>query len=348
LLPDTLDLAFGRTELPKEERQQPPPIAAAGVAGLVEAARLDPTRFDPGPEPAPARRGFLGGPAGSLLLHLLPLLTLVTWLRPPLEMPVPIPVQLVIEQPPPAPPTPATPEAKAQTPPPGRLASDDFGKVGPNKGPQTPETEQPAQNKPPSSATAAAPAEPEAPAEPPSQPIEQTQTASLVAPPIIQPPVQPSLSAVTLEPPPPPPPEPPAPKPRAVARPSAMSGLVLPLPLHADSANPAVASARYPGPSASRDEYCAYALSLTLRHLDLLPDSLLGARRGETTVTIRLRADGSIVSAMVARSSGYIDIDERVTKMVYAVGKFPPLPSWLTTPVADFTFRLHFPHPPVR
>jgi TonB family protein len=125
-----------------------------------------------------------------------------------------------------------------------------------------------------------------------------------------------------------------------------MSGLVLPLPLQADSRNPAVASARYPGPSASRDEYCAYALSLVLRHLDLLPDSLVAARRGETFVTIRLRTDGSIMSAMVSRGSGYLDIDERVTKMVLAVGKFPPLPNWITTSVADFTFRLHFPHGP--
>jgi TonB family protein len=324
------------------------------MASLAEAARpdptqLDPTRLDPGPEPAPVRRGVWGGPAGSLLLHLLPLLALVTWLRPPLEIPKPIPVQLVIEQPPPPPePAPAAPQAKPQTRPPGRLSSDDYGKVGPNKGPQTPDTEQPAQNKPLSSGTPEAPAEPTAAAQPSKEPVEQpTQTASLVAPPIIQPPPRPNLPAITLEPPPPPP-EPPAPKRPAVTHPSAMTGLMLPLPLQADSRNPAVASARYPGPSASRDEYCAYALSLVLRHLDLLPDSLIGARRGETLVTIRIRADGSIMNAMVSHGSGYIDIDERVTKMVNAVGKFPPLPNWLTTPVADFTFRLHFPHPPAR
>ena len=318
----------------------------AGTAALVEATRLDPTRVDPGPDPTPARRGFFGGPVGSLLLHLLPLLALVTWLRPPLEMPAPFPVRLVIEEPPPAPPAPA-PEAKPQTPP-GRRASDDLGKVGPNKGPQTPEAEQQAQNKPPSSDIPAAPTEAETAAKPSSQADEPSQTASLVTPPIIAPPAQPSLPGVTIEPPPPPlpPPEPPAPKHRAVTHPSAISGLVLPLPLHADSANPAAASARYPGPSASRDEYCAYALALTLRHLDLLPDSLLGARRGDTTVTIRLRVDGSIMNAMVAHGSGYIDIDERVTQMVYAVGKFPPLPSWLPGPVAAFTFHLHFPHRP--
>jgi len=299
----------------------------------------------------PVRRGFRGGPAGSLLLHLLPLLAFVSWLRPPLDIPAPIPVQLVIEQPPPPPPapTPAAPQPKPKTPPPGRLSSDDYGKVGPNKGPQTPDTEQPAQNKPLSSGTPEAPAEPAAATEPSKEPVEQqTQTASLVAPPIIKPPPRPNLPAVDIEPPPPPPPEPPAPKRRAVTHPSAMTGLVLPLPLQADSRNPAIASARYPGPSATRDEYCAYALSLVLRHLDLLPDSLVAARRGETLVTIRLRTDGSIMSAMVSHGSGYIDIDERVTKMVYAVGKFPPLPSWVTTSVADFTFRLHFPHGPGR
>jgi hypothetical protein len=271
----------------------------------------------------------------------------VTWLRPPLDIPAPIPVQLVIEQPPPPPPapTPAAPQPKPKTPPPGRLSSDDFGKVGPNKGPQTPDTEQPAQNKPLSSGTPDAPTEPAAAAKPSHEPVEQqTQTASLVAPPIIEAPPRPNLPAVTIEPPPPP--EPPAPKRRVVTHPSAMTGLVLPLPLQADSRNPAIASARYPGPSATRDEYCAYALSLVLRHLDLLPDSLVAARRGETFVTIRLRTDGTIMSAMVSRGSGYIDIDERVTKMVYAVGKFPPLPGWVTTSVADFTFRLHFPHGP--
>lgn len=328
-------------------------IAAAAIAGRVEAIRLDPTRSDPGPEPAPPRRRFSGGPAGSLLLHLLPLLALVTWLRPPLEMPAPIPVQLVIEQPPPPPPAPApeTPKTQPRAPPQGRLASDDFGKVGPDTGPKSPDTEQRPQSKPPSSGTEAPVAEPMAAAKPePTEPPKQTveRTASLVAPPVVEPLAQPTLPAVSLQlPPPPPPPEPPA-KHRPAERPPALTGLVLPLPLHADSRSAAVASAHYPGPSATRDEYCAYALSLTLRHLDLLPNALLGARRGETTVTIRLRADGSIMNAMVARSSGYTDIDERVTQMVYAVGKFPPLPSWVSTPVAAFTFRLHFPHPPSR
>jgi TonB family protein len=60
---------------------------------------------------------------------------------------------------------------------------------------------------------------------------------------------------------------------------------------------------------------------------------------------MRLREDGSIISARVSQGSGYLDIDERVVQMVMAVGRFPPLPVWLPGPAADFVFHLHFPHP---
>src|SRR5207253_630201 len=75
----------------------------------------------------PGRWGRLRGPAGSLLLHLLPLLLLIDWpMSPPAEV-APIPVQLVIE-PPKAAPAPPQPQPKPSPPPPrGRLASEDLG-----------------------------------------------------------------------------------------------------------------------------------------------------------------------------------------------------------------------------
>jgi TonB family protein len=129
------------------------------------------------------------------------------------------------------------------------------------------------------------------------------------------------------------------------ARMPKLEGLELPLPLESDRSHQALASARFPGPTATRDEYCAYALSLTMEHIDLLPLSLLGARRGETTVLIRVREDGTIINARVVQGSGYLDIDERITQMVMAVRQFPAFPLWLRGPTADFTLHMHFPNP---
>ena len=134
------------------------------------------------------------------------------------------------------------------------------------------------------------------------------------------------------------------PKQQMAARPPILEGLELPLPLHPDP-HQASASARYPGPNASRDEYCAYALHLTMEHLDLLPLSLLGARHGDTTVTIRLREDGTVIYARVVQGSGYLDVDERIADMVRAVRQFPPFPLWLRGPTSDFTLHMHFPNP---
>jgi periplasmic protein TonB len=67
------------------------------------------------------------GPLGSLVLHLLPLLLLIEWpMAAPPEI-APIAVQLVLEPPPPEPPQPVPPKPEFKPPPPGRIASDDFG-----------------------------------------------------------------------------------------------------------------------------------------------------------------------------------------------------------------------------
>ena len=135
------------------------------------------------------------------------------------------------------------------------------------------------------------------------------------------------------------------------ALPRPLEGLELPLPLHPDRPHEALlASARYPGPNATRDEYCVYALKLTMEHVNLCCRCPCWGRvAGDTAVTIRLREDGTIVNAMVAQGSGYlVHIDERVAEMVRAVGRFPPLPLWLPGPTADFTFHMHFPNPAER
>jgi len=144
---------------------------------------------------------------------------------------------------------------------------------------------------------------------------------------------------------PPMPPKPTPPKQQAAARPPKLEGLELPLPLHPDQPHQAAASARFPGPNATRDEYCAYALHLTTQHIDLVPLSLLGARRADTTVLIRVREDGTIIDARVLQGSGYLDIDDRVVAMVKAVRQYPPFPLWLKGPTADFTLHIHFPNP---
>jgi protein TonB len=334
-LPETITLAFDRTELPKDRRNEPL-VSTAIIARFPETARLDPKRVDLNPETTSPKDRAWRGPISSLLFHLLPLLALISWLRPPLDIPPPIPVQLVIEQPPPPPPPPAKP-APQVNPPPGLHASDDFGEVGP-PGPQRgKETTPPTKGEPPQPAAQQAQTAPT----PPDPPVEAPKPTPAPPPP---PPAETPQPAPALAPPPPPKPAPP--KQQTAALPSKLEGLELPLPLRPDHPQQeALASARFPGPNATRDEYCAYALSLTLEHIDLLPRSLLGARRGDVTVMIHVREDGTIVNASVMRGSGYLDIDERVVAMVKAVKQFPAFPLWLRGPVADFTLHLHFPNP---
>ena len=161
------------------------------ITGPPEDGRLEPTLFSAprlvspdlrqldlpeGRAPANDReRVHWRGPTGSLVLHLLPLLLLIEW---PIAAPpetAPIAVQLVVEPPPveppppePAPqPVPAKPEFKP--PPPGRIASDDFGD------PTAKEAGREA---------SAAPAPKDEPAPPEPPPAEAPeQTAAIVPPP---------------------------------------------------------------------------------------------------------------------------------------------------------------------
>jgi TonB family protein len=336
-LPDAIDLAFDETALPNDGRHEPVWASAPALVEFDAVVRLDPTRTDFDIKPSPPKRRFWRGPTGSLLLHLLPLLMLIGWPGIPVDLPQPIPIQLVVEQPqPPPPPQPTTPSPK---PAPGLRASDDFGEVGPLNPKKGTDTAPPTQGEPQPPAAEAQPATPPVPTSEPIPPKEQVANAPLPppaetlmpvpAPPLVIPKAMPPKEPATMR----------APKPLEGA---------WPLPLHADQLHEAQRSARLVGPNATRDEYCAYALSLTMRHIDMLPLSLLGARHGDTSVAIRVLEDGTITSVKVAQSSGYADIDERIARMVIAVGRFPPLPQWMPGQWMDFTFHLHFPHPDQR
>jgi TonB family protein len=98
-----------------------------------------------------------------------------------------------------------------------------------------------------------------------------------------------------------------------------------------------------PGPAATRDQYLAYLAPLMQRHIRLLPLSLVGRRRGETILTIRVRRDGTIARIAVKQTSGYPDIDARIEQTVAAVRRFPSLPQSFQGPSVDLNLRLRFP-----
>ena len=335
-LPDMIDLAFDARKLPDDGRREPPAASTARRVDVAEVARLDPARADFIPDPQPPRRRVLGGPVGSLLLHLVPLLALVTWLRPPLVIPPPIPIQLVVEQPPPPPPAPAPapPKPKAEPKPPaGRLSSDNMGEVAPDKAAKGNDTAPPASGEPQPPAAAAQPAGVE-----PDPPPKDQANAEV-------PPAEAETQVAAIAPKPQPKPAPP--KPQSVTPVPKPDGWLLPLS-PSNKPHEARRLATVIGPNATRDEYCAYALQLTIAHIDLLPLSLVGARHGDTIVGIRVLEDGTITQVRVIQGSGYTDIDERVAQMVTAVGRLPPLPQWMPGPYEDFTFHLHFPNPAER
>ena len=343
---------FGFTGPPDEARREPflvagarPPSAVALVAEpLVAPAQAGAYGWvDPGHRrddekdvlraPASSERKpearqerwwvRLRGPAGSLVLHLLPLLLLIDYqMSPPAEI-EPVTVQLVMEPPPPPPPpevkpAPPQPQPKPATPPPrGRLASEDLGE------PEAKETDRPKGDAPSAPDNAAKSDTPTTEPKPPEKP---QQTAMAVPPPL--PPAKPDTPKPDPIPKPQPKPNPAAhPAPRRVEEP----GNLVPR------------RARFPGPAATRDEYLAYMHSLIRQHYNLLTSAALGDRRGMDVVEFVVLDDGKIALVKVRRSSGYPDIDNRVAEMVAAVGRFPPLPQWFQGLAMPFEFGFPFP-----
>jgi TonB family protein len=320
------------TDLPEDARSEPSFDAGPALVGFDEPQpieperepdRLDPQRAMDEAEPAApkrARRGRLLGLVGSLCIHLLPLLLLLHWSAAPADIAAPMPVTLVLEQPPPPPPSPepVKPPPEAKPPQPGLLASVDIGdpKAPRDKPADAPEpaAEQPNE---PQVATAA-------PLPKPTPPPELTSALPKPAPP-----PQPDLKPAEPEPTPP------------VKRP--VKQAAAPQPLLRPSPHPARASFGIPGPSASRDEYLAYCMTLVRQHYGVLPASFLAGRRGITVLKILVLGDGTIARVDVAHHSGYSDVDNRVEQMVAAVRRFPPLPQWIQQPSVTLTFELAFP-----
>jgi TonB family protein len=272
--------------------------------------RLDPQRAGLVWElvPAVGRAIRLRSPLVSLTFHALAIAAIILFPLLAIEPPPPIPLQLVFEAPPPPappPPEPAPPKAPELRPPPrGPLSSVDQGQV---------------------------------------KPLDLGRSADPVAPPALgeqQPtPTQTQTAAV---PPPVPPPKPVPPKPERPA-------IHLPKPSGAEAAprdeapQEAPHSAQYAGAAATRDEYLAYLVTLTRQHIDLLPMSFIGARRGETVVSVTVYDNGVIGPLHILRGSGYPDIDSRIEQMVAAVRRAPPLPQWYQGNAVELEFTMKFP-----
>ena len=272
---------------------------------------------------ASQQRRWRIGPVASLILHLLPLLLLLSWpMHPPAEI-APIPVQLVFQPPPPPPAAPKPfpkPKPKPETrPPPGQIASENLGdtKV---KGQDRSKTDEPTPNKEPAATL--------------KSPLEAPQRTAFLPPP----PALPDPPKLEL-------PKPPEPKPVAAPKPPQKASLAARQPVRPvpQRAHLLPRWAKFPGPAATRDEYLAYLAYLARQHIGLLPPSLIGGRRGETIINVLVLDDGTVAMLSIGLSSGYPEIDARVEQMIRAVGRFPPLPQWYQGPSMRLEFRLQFP-----
>jgi TonB family protein len=310
-LPDERDdpaLAGDETSLPDDQRYEPALAATPFFIEFDEIDRLDPGRAeippDAPPESASQRPGR--GPIGSLLIHLLVLALLLAPGFTVPDLPKPIPIQLVLEPPP----APAEPE-KPPPEPHGRLASDDVGDTNAKSGP-APDSDATQTTAKPEPAPAPTPTlVPPPPPEKPTPPKEQLALAD----PKVPPPVPESRPRFSVPP---------------AARPS-------------EETHVAAHPGKIPGPSATRDEYLAYLVSMTKQHFDLLPLSYIGGRTGETSLAVLVLADGTIARISIAEGSGNADIDNRIEQMVAACRKFPPLPQWYQEPNMELIFKLHYP-----
>jgi hypothetical protein len=307
--------AVGDGPLIDDDREEPTLAATPFFIEFDEPAPLDPERAGLIWElhPALARSIRLRSPLASLVFHLLPLLGIIIWPLMMIEPPAPIPVQLVFETPPPPPPPPPPQQQQQQQQPPqpqppkmetGRLSSVETGALKSDNLGRAPDPV------------------PQPSAGQPQQDPSETQTATTTPPPL-------------------PIPKPTPPKEHSAFQLPKPSGAQV--PRHDETPRDAAHSARYAGPAASRDEYLAYLVTLTRQHIDLLPMSIVGDRKGETVISVVVYDNGRIGPLGVLHSSGYPDIDERIEKMVAAVGKFPPLPQWYQGNAVQLELTLRFP-----
>jgi hypothetical protein len=71
----------------------------------------------------------------------------------------------------------------------------------------------------------------------------------------------------------------------------------------------------------ARNEYLAYLI----KHIGVLPSVVVGGRRGETTLGLSVRDNGTITRIVTTQTSGYPDIDLALEKMVAEIGHLPAL-----------------------
>lgn len=316
---ELFESALGRPRAPERplpEHPLPEPDLEVDLwpIEVAEPEPLDPAPSSAKPRTLPPLRARLVTPAllVSLGLHVTPLAGLIAWGSAAPDIVTPIPVQLLIEQPPPPP-----PKQEQKPAPSGPLASEDSGKLA----------------APPDALIA----KPAPPPPPPAEPVPAPKEVKLaeVPPPPPKPkprPKPPVQAAAVQEVPKPAPPLPPQPRPPARA-PQSLDSLF----------SDAVKNTGIPGPTATRDEYLAYLVTLTRQHIDLLPTSVVAGRHGEAVLSVLVLNDGTIARIAVRQSSGYSDIDQRIEQMIAAVRKFPPLPQWVQGPSMDLTMRMRFP-----
>jgi TonB family protein len=258
--PSVIYLAFEQTVLQDDGRCEPVLTTALNLNGFVDSRRLDPTRINFEEPPPSQDRRTSRGPIGSFLLHLLPLLTLISLPQTPAEISPPIPVLSVIWEPAPA--SAPTEIALPDNGLPGNPIVEDVSEEGASK----------------------------------------DQRSAEDAPSIASEPQLPTVQSKTPE-------------------------LAPSVPLA----------------FATRDDYLAYLVTLTRQHLNLLPLSVVGDRRGETVISLVVYDDGSIAHITVYQSSGYPDIDQRIEKLVAAVGKFPPVPRRFQGTAMQLELTVRFP-----
>jgi hypothetical protein len=264
---------------------------------------------------AAARRRWLAAGALSVLINVvLVLAILVTLPPPPILVPKPIPVRIVppsaIAKPLPKPKPPRQEHRTARrsqpkpppTPParpPGRLASVEMG-----------DPKAPASAKLGSESPAAGAARREEGSEQPDDKGDATHTAAA------KPTQTASLGAAK-------------PNPAKVPKPSRRHGgakvsalLTPPQAMRHHAA--------YPGPDATEDAYFAYLKELIEGYVTqkLVDDRLAVAHA--PTVEIAVRGNGVILWAQITQSSGSKTVDRDYLDLFDRVGRFPPLPRYLT------------------
>jgi TonB family protein len=306
------------------ERAEPPPpgviAEAAPTLGLDvdRALAQEPAAAgDRAPSPLSQYRSGYSPAAWVMALgvYIVALLLMLPWVFSPENIEQPIPVQLVLEKPPPPPPAPPLPPQPKppieKKPPTGHLASADMGKEAPEAKPAT------------------------AP-ERASTPTTETKLEAVA---MAVPQLNPTPDVLTLPererwPFPANAPENPKPEPEKKPTPRPVAARIAPHAL------PHMAHA--PGPDATHDEYLAYCLVLINRYNEMMSPAFLAGRSGMAVLGILVLDDGTIGRVVVEHSSGYRDVDTRAEQMIVAVARFPPLPQWFQGTAMMLEYHMPF------